>query len=251
MVTAQTGKHRAFAFLPATYVYDQTLTVFSFESTSAFSILQSRPHELWARFFGASMKDDLRYTPSDCFETFPFPPDWTTDPALEAAGKTYYEHRAAVMVQNNEGLTKTYNRFHDPDERSPAILQLRTLHAELDRAVLGAYGWTELETACDFFLDYSVDEETWGSKKKPWRYRWPDEVHDEVLARLLELNQRRHEEETTRGNKAPGGQRPAKAAAKATPKTAPKPAPKAVTKPPSAAPPALPLFAPPKPEGEG
>ena len=62
------------------------------------------------------MKDDLRYTPSDCFETFPFPADFETDPALEAAGKEYYEFRAALMVRNNEGLTKTYNRFHDPDE---------------------------------------------------------------------------------------------------------------------------------------
>ena len=32
------------------------------------------------------------------------------------------------MVRNNEGLTKTYNRFHDPDERNPEILKLRELH---------------------------------------------------------------------------------------------------------------------------
>ena len=38
---------------------------------------------------------------------------------------------------------------------------------------------------CEFLLDYEIDEETWGKKKKPWRYRWPDEVRDEVLARLL------------------------------------------------------------------
>ena len=31
-------------------------------------------------------------------------------------GKEYYDFRAALMVRNNEGLTKTYNRFHDPDE---------------------------------------------------------------------------------------------------------------------------------------
>ena len=41
------------------------------------------------------MKDDLRYTPSDCFETFPFPEGWETHSALEAAGKAYYEHRVA------------------------------------------------------------------------------------------------------------------------------------------------------------
>ena len=32
------------------------------------------------------MKDDLRYTPTDCFETFPFPEGWDTHSDLEAAG---------------------------------------------------------------------------------------------------------------------------------------------------------------------
>ena len=36
-------------------------------------------------------------------------------------------------------------------------------------------------------------------KKKPWRYRWPDEIRDEVLARLLELNRVRAEEEQLSG----------------------------------------------------
>ena len=57
------------------------------------------------------MKDDLRYTPSDCFETFPFPENWETHPALEAAGEAYYDFRAALMIENDEGMTKTYNRF--------------------------------------------------------------------------------------------------------------------------------------------
>ena len=52
------------------------------------------------------MKDDLRYTPSDCFETFPFPDNWHVRTALEAAGKDYYEFRAALMTKNEEGLTK-------------------------------------------------------------------------------------------------------------------------------------------------
>ena len=51
-----------------------------------------------------------------------------------------------------------------------------------------AYGWTDVPTACDFFLDHAIDEATWGRKKKPYRYRWPDSVRDEVLARLLALN---------------------------------------------------------------
>ena len=63
------------------------------------------------------------------------------------------------MVRNNEGLTKTYNRFHDPDERSPDILKLRELHAAMDRAVLDAYGWTDLQPTCEFLLDYEEDED--------------------------------------------------------------------------------------------
>ena len=92
------------------------------------------------------------------------------------------------MVSNNEGLTKTYNRFHDPYEHDPGIERLRELHAEMDRAVLHAYGWDDIRTECEFLLDYEIDEEEWGNKRKPYRYRWPDDVHDEVLARLIVLN---------------------------------------------------------------
>lgn len=196
--------HMALAFLPGETVYANTLDVFPLDTFAAFCALQSRPHEIWARFFGSSMKDDLRYTPSDCFETFPFPEDWESDPALEGAGKEYYEFRAALMVGNHEGLTKSYNRFHDPDERDPAIRKLRELHAAMDRAVLDAYGWSNIETSCDFFLDYEIDEEEWGDRKKPYRYRWPDEVRDEVLARLLELNATRAAEEARAGAVAEG-----------------------------------------------
>jgi hypothetical protein len=151
------------------------------------------------------MKDDLRYTPSDCFDTFPFPPDWETNVALEEAGRSYYEYRAALMVRNDEGLTKTYNRFHDPEERSPEIQQLRALHAAMDRAVLAAYGWPDIPTACEFLLDYEEEQdepETTGKnrkKKKPYRLRWPDEVRDEVLAKLLALNAERAAQEKLTG----------------------------------------------------
>ena len=195
LAISEVGQYAAFAFLPANVIFSHTLKVFSLDTHAAFCALQSRPHEIWARFFGSSMKDDLRYTPSDCFETFPFPPDWETHPALEAAGEAYYDFRAALMVENDEGMTKTYNRFHDPNERDPRIARLRELHAAMDSAVLDAYGWTDIPSACEFLLDYEIDEETWGRKKKPWRYRWPDDVRDEMLARLLTLNAERAAEE--------------------------------------------------------
>ena len=58
------------------------------------------------------------------------------------------------MVRNNEGLTKTYNRFHDPDENDAEILKLRELHDGMDRAVLDAYGWSDIRPTCTFLLDY-------------------------------------------------------------------------------------------------
>ncbi len=191
LVVSRVGQQLAFQFLPPDSVYSDSIIMVPVSSYAGLSFLQSRPHEIWARFFGSSMKDDLRYTPSDCFETFPFLRGWHTNPTLEAVGKTYYDYRAALMVKNNEGLTKTYNRFHDPNESAPEIAKLRDLHTEMDRAVLAAYGWQDIPTTCEFLLDYPIDESEWGNKKKPYRYRWPDEVRDEVLARLLELNSKR------------------------------------------------------------
>jgi hypothetical protein len=201
-------------------VFSEALVVFTILGGAPLCVLQSRVHEAWARFFGSSMKDDLRYTPSDCFETFPFPEGFETHPSLEAAGKEYYEFRAALMVRNNEGLTKTYNRFHDRKQQNdPDITKLRELHAAMDRAVLDAYGWTDLKPTCEFLLDYEEEEEDEGEgggrrRKKPWRYRWPDDFRDEVLARLLELNKQRAEQEELAGetpkkrsNKARKGKR--------------------------------------------
>ena len=198
LAISRVGQQAAFALLPPGMVYAESTIVFPLDTHAAFCALQSRPHEIWARFFGSSMKDDLRYTPSDCFETFPFPGGWRTDPALEAAGQAYYDFRASLMVRNDEGLTKTYNRFHDPDEDDPDIARLRELHAAMDRVVLDAYGWQEIPTHCDFFLDYEIDDEdgTATKRKKPYRYRWPDEIRDDVLARLLELNAQRPKRET-------------------------------------------------------
>ena len=216
LVISQVTQHVAFAFLPSGMVYSHRLYVIADQRIGAFTVLQSSPHDIWARFFGSTLKDDPMYATVDCFETFPFPENWVSHPALEPAGKAYYEFRAALMVRNNEGLTKTYNRFHNPDERAPDILKLREMHAAMDRAVLDAYGWSDISVDCVFLLDYDIDEEEWGNKKKPYRYRWPDEVHDEVLARLLRFNAERAKEET-RSGAAAGKKRSRKKAAERVP----------------------------------
>ena len=211
LANSQVSQRVQFAFLHSKMVYGHTLNVYPLDTYAAFCTLQSRPHEIWAIFFASSLEERLRYTPSDCFETFPFPQDWETRSDLEVVGQEYYEFRAALMVRNDAGMTKTYNRFHDPYEEDSDILDLRRLHAAMDRAVLDAYGWDDIPTDCEFLLDYEIDEATWGNKKKPYRYRWPDDVRDEVLARLLELNAERAAEEAraslTRGKKGKGGRR--------------------------------------------
>ncbi len=210
----------AFTLLPTNYVFSDKVVVFATESLARFALLSSRVHDIWGRFFSSTLEDRVNYAPTDCFDTFPFPEDFEVDAKLEAVGKEYYEFRAALMVRNNEGLTKTYNRFHDPDERSSDILKLRGLHAAMDRAVLDAYGWTDLKPTCEFLLDYEEDEDDDESggvrrRKKPWRYRWPDEFRDEVLARLLELNRQRAEMERLSGVAAEKAKKPRKTGKKA------------------------------------
>ena len=256
LVAPKVQSNFAFVFMNTGLVFSEQVVLLL---ESEFSCLQSRSHEIWARFLGSTLGDGLRYTPSDCFETFPIPTallnSATNDPAeattrqsLEAIGESYHKYRAELMVRNNEGLTSTYNRFHDPAETSSGLLELRRLHEEMDQAVLNAYGWSDVPTACGFGLDYLDTEEDaqlpdeleeridsgelffWdagdaldfqgqlqaygaitGRRKLPWRFRWPEAVRDDVLARLLALNAERYEEEVALGLHSKGGKAAAKA----------------------------------------
>ena len=97
-----------------------------------------------------------------------------------------------------------------------------------------AYGRDDLaeSASCEFLLDYEEEEDENAEfgmgnsepkrrrKKKPWRYRWPDDFRDEVLARLLELNEQRHKEEQLTGAAAEPKPKKKKAVKKkATPAT--------------------------------
>jgi hypothetical protein len=212
------GRWLAPVFIDAGTIVAGPANVIAHDSLAAFAVLQSRPHELWVRAFSSSLKDDVRYTPSDCFETFPFPEGWRSDRRLEAAGAACYDHRAAMMRRRGEGLTATYHRFHDPAETGGDVRALRALHAELDRAVLDAYGWPSIRPACEFLLDYEEPERATARapdrerrRRKPWRLRWPDALRDEVLALLLELNAERAVAEARRYSTAQVGEQPSPA----------------------------------------
>ena len=135
--------------------------MFARDDDCTFGVLHSRPHELWARATGTQLREvesGFRYTPTTCFETFPFPRP--TD-----------DQREAIAAAARE-LVRLRDGWLNPPALDPADLARRTLtslynerptwlancHAALDAAVLAAYGWPA------------------------------DLAGDELLARLLELN---------------------------------------------------------------
>lgn len=92
VAASQASSYFTFTFLPVGFVYSSNLSVIALQEDAAFALLQSRPHEVWARFFMSTLGDALAYTPTTCFEPFPFPGDWETHPKLEDAGRTYYDY---------------------------------------------------------------------------------------------------------------------------------------------------------------
>lgn len=187
--------HLAFAFVPSRQIFSQNLHVLASDKWSVFGILSSRVHECWARWTSSTFEDRLAYVIEDCFETFPFP-SALEFPTLDAAGEAYNNHRAALMVIADEGMTKTYNRFHKPSETGAAIQRLRELHDEMDRAVLRAYGWNDLAETLkpEFLTEETEDDHTYQG-----RYFWPAAQRDLVLSRLLALNAERYAEEASQG----------------------------------------------------
>jgi len=207
LVLSQVAKHLAFAWQPTDRVFGHTMYVVALESATAFATLQSRVHEPWARLLSSSMRNDLRYTPSDCFETFPFPRSdpRAVLPVLDEVGQRLYDFRAAYMVDENVGLTITYNRLKDPACTDVRILELRGLHEEMDRKVLKAYAegdpkgrWREIEVP-----PYCPKNEE--DKKRVEAF----EVA--VIDALFVLNAKRAEEERCAGGGGADGKKKANA----------------------------------------
>jgi hypothetical protein len=71
--TARVAKHRLFVWLRAPLTTDGQLVAIARADDTTFGILHSRFHELWSLRLGTSLEDRPRYTPTTCFETFPFP----------------------------------------------------------------------------------------------------------------------------------------------------------------------------------
>ncbi|MBZ0095534.1 MAG: hypothetical protein K8H75_09240 [Sulfuricella sp.] len=224
---AATTKHLNFSALPTNYVFTHAIKVFASERWDHYAIMQCTLHEVWARKYSGALKQDLRYSPSKCFDTFPFPQGlWqTANPNLAMLGERYHEHRRALMKSLWLGLTDIYNLFHTRDlttaevarvSKKPlpeaeagyqGILELRRLHRELDLAIRDAYGWTDLDLGHDFHEVETLPE------NDRVRYTISPAARKEVLKRLLAENHKRAAAQATEAAAKPTAKRDRKSKA--------------------------------------
>jgi len=210
-VTAVTTKHLNFVGVSPNQILLKTLKVFTTDRWSDFAVVQSTLHEVWARKYSGSLETRLRYSPTDCFLTFPFPRNPASESALAAIGEAYHEHRRALMRDLWLGLTGLYNLFHDPgltpelvtesrgdratitgEEGFTRLLRLRELHRELDQTLLTAYGWhTQSDFGPAVALRHDFHPLDFLPENDRIRLTLHPEARREVLARLLKLNHQR------------------------------------------------------------
>ena len=142
--TSVTAKHRFFAWLPGDTLPSNSVVAFARDDDYTFGVLHSRFHEVWALAQGTQLREaqsGIRYTPTTCFETFPFPePTEEQREAIAGAAKELDKLRegwlnptcltASQLKQRT--LTNLYNA---------RPTWLKNLHEQLDHAVADSYGW--------------------------------------------------------------------------------------------------------------
>lgn len=216
LVITLNTKYVCFNYVNSHFVYSHSLGILSPEE-NYFLIISSAFHEYWSWKNSSTMGNSvLRYTPTSCFETFPFPiiTDAKLKERLKKIGEEYHTFRSNIMVNLQIGLTATYNLFHNPkfnyenknnlklfkdikeenlrisiDQAINDIHHLRKLHTEMDNAVLEAYGWTDIRLNHNFYeVDFLPDNDN-------IRFTISPESRKDILKRLLLLNHKIHEEE--------------------------------------------------------
>lgn len=190
LVRSRVSELHMIVFISKRYVFSDATVVFAFEDNYHFALLQSTWHEVWLRKWASSLRTDIRYTPTDCFETFPFPPAEYAEGNLrnllempsflkaERLGGEYHELRRQIMVSRLLGLTRTYNLFNDPACSDVNIVQMRKLHGEMDRAIQACYDWQDIDLRLDFYQ----------TNRGQTRFTVSPEARREMLRRLLALN---------------------------------------------------------------
>ena len=200
-------------WLTAPTLPDCQLILFARSDDYFFGVLQSRVHEVWARALGTQVREresGFRYTPTTCFETFPFPqPTAEQQAAIGEAAKELNELREnwlnppewtkeeiLVFPGSVDGPWARY--VHDPDERGIGTVRYpRIAPKDPDCATLLAKRTlTNLYNERPTWLDLAhtkLDRAVFAA------YGWEASLDDDaVLQRLLDLNLERAKGETAR-----------------------------------------------------
>ena len=205
LTNAQAAAHLTFVFVPAERIFANSLNILPEADMAEFAILQSRVHEQWAWLFASTLGDQIRYNPTDCYETFPRPHLSTSQHKhLSKLGEAYHHRRAKLMSDPSlraevldgsppEGLTATYNRFHNPHCTLDGIKELRDLHAAIDYEVLKSYGWSDLSLRYAWVDHFShrQHQNTPSHMKEDdalWRLNLTPPLRDQILNRLYALS---------------------------------------------------------------
>lgn len=191
LVSAFVGKYFGPSVVPNDAVFSHACAVFSVSPPYAFgALLNSSIGQTWVWQQSSRMKTDLRFAPSDAIETFPFPKEIEE---LARFGVGYLRARREIMRADEIGLTKLYNRFHNPKDRDSRLERLREMLCAIDLAVARIYGWNDLE------LRHGFHEVPFLGVNDRVRFTIAETARVEVLRRLSELNHQRYKEEVTRG----------------------------------------------------
>ena len=165
--TAETAKHRVFSFIDSDVLPDQKVRCVAMSDALHLGVLSSECHVQWAHASGGRLGvgNDPVYNNTRCFEPFPFPSDDTgLVPALATRIRDLAEqldaHRKTQQaVHPDLTLTGMYNVLEKLRRAEPLTVKdklihtqglvsvLKSLHDDLDAAVLQAYGWSDLQAA--------------------------------------------------------------------------------------------------------
>jgi hypothetical protein len=139
LVCSRVTKRPIFIFTAREVRPGDALQAFAFSDDYSFGILQSNAHWQWFIAKCSKLKSDFRYTPESVFDTFPWPQSPTVKQidAVAAAGREVRRVRADALTKIKGGLRAVYRTLELPGENP-----LKDAHAELDRAVLAAYGFS-------------------------------------------------------------------------------------------------------------
>ncbi|MFA5607148.1 MAG: DNA methyltransferase [Leucobacter sp.] len=161
-------------------VCNHKIVVIASDDYAMFGLMSSNVHWIWAVTHGGTMRSDPSYSPSACFETFPRP---SLTQYVRAAAKRLLHARTNIQARRALGLTKLYNLVNDPqitDASDPDVARMRSIHVELDQAVMDAYDWSDIP------LDHGFH-----TYRQMQRWTVSPAARVEILDRLLEENHRR------------------------------------------------------------